>query len=123
MFWLLLFICFAQVQVVSSKEPDLIGQDHTESSVEGCAKEIKQIDAQIQKLIKERDLHNQKAKEYQTKGDNWQYETHDIQTAYTNWAKADAERRQMLEIQNQIDVLEARKQWIYQFYPQLQYQN
>jgi len=86
---------------------------------EGCRKEIQQIDAQIQKLIKQRDAHGQKAAEYQKKGDNWKFESHDVLDAYQEWVKADAEREQMLEIQNQIDVLQARKEWILQFYPQL----
>jgi hypothetical protein len=96
---------------------------HAESGVDGCAKEVKQLDAQIQKLIKERDMHGQKAQEYQHKGDSWQYETGNIQTGYENWEKANQERSKMLEIQNQIDALEKRKQRIFQFYPQLQYPN
>lgn len=90
-----------------------------DSGTEGCRKEIQQIDVQIQKLIKERDAHGKKAQEYQQKGDNWKYESHDILDAYQDWTKADQEREQMLEIQNQIDDLQARKEWILQFYPQL----
>lgn len=82
-------------------------------------KELQQIDAQIEKLTKERNEHALAAEKYQQQGDNWQYETNYIQDAYANWAKADAERRQMMEIQQQIDALQEKKQDILQFHPEL----
>ena len=82
-------------------------------------KELQQIDAKIEKLSKERDQHALQAEKYQKQGDDWQYETNYIQDAYANWAKADAERRQMMEIQEQIEALQDQKQQILQFHPEL----
>ncbi len=82
-------------------------------------KELKQIDAKIEKLAKQRDQHALQAEKYQKQGDDWQYETNYIQDAYANWAKADAERRQMMEIQEQIEALQEQKQQILQFHPEL----
>ena len=83
-------------------------------------KELQQIDAQIEKLAKERDVHALAAEKYQQKGDKWQYETDYIQDAYANWTKADDERRQMMDIQLQIDALQAKKRQILQFHPELE---
>ncbi|MBS0616286.1 MAG: hypothetical protein JSR58_07040 [Verrucomicrobia bacterium] len=82
-------------------------------------KQLQKIDSQIEKLTKERNQHALAAEKYQQLGDNWQYETNYIQDAYANWAKADAERRQMMDIQMQIDALQEQKQQILQFHPEL----
>jgi hypothetical protein len=84
-----------------------------------CKKELDSIDKQIEALTKERDQHGQKSLQYQRQGNQWQYSTGRIQEAYDAWAKADAERKQMNDVQLQIDALKQRKTRILQYYPQL----
>ena len=88
-------------------------------AMEGCRIEVKKIDQQIEKLEKERELHAQKAQQYQQEGDRWRFSTNNIEDAYQAWGSADKERRQMQSIQLQIDELQERKDRIFQFYPQL----
>lgn len=87
----------------------------------GCQAEIQAIDKQIEVLTKKRDQHQVKATEYQLKGDRWQYGSNRIEDAYASWRQANAERTQMIELQRQIDALNARKERIYQYYPELRY--
>jgi len=89
---------------------------------DACKQEIVQIDKQIEKLRKEKDQHIELAKKYQAKGDRWQYDTGRIQEAQEDWGKANDERSKAIELQLQIDKLYEKKNWIYQFYPQLQYE-
>ena len=86
---------------------------------QACAKEVQQINVEIQKLSVERDQHAKRAQEYQSQGDRWQYYSNNIQDAYDAWAKADQERAQMIEIQTQIDAYQQRKDLIFQLYPDL----
>jgi len=77
------------------------------------------MNKQIEKLQKEKQQHLDLAKQYQAKGDQWQYNTGRIQDAYDWWGKANAERRKAIDIQTQIDLMNERKGRIYQFYPEL----
>lgn len=86
---------------------------------DACAREVQQINTEMQKLSVERDQHAKKAQEYQSQGDRWQYYSNNVQDAYDAWAKADQERSQMIEIQSQIDAYQQRRDLIYQFYPDL----
>lgn len=89
---------------------------------DACKKEIEQIDAQIQKLEVQKQKHIDLARQYQAKGDRWQYNTGRIDEAHENWGKADDERAKAIQLQGQIDTLLQKKNRIYQFYPQLQYE-
>jgi hypothetical protein len=86
---------------------------------QACGKEIELIDQQVQKLEKEKKVHQDLARQYQQAGDNWNYNSGNIQDGYTNWGKANQERRQAIDIQQQIDLLLQRKGRIIQFYPEL----
>ena len=86
---------------------------------QACGKEIELMDQQVQKLEKEKKVHQDLARKYQQAGDNWQYSSGNIQDAYANWGKANQERRQGIDIQQQIDLLLKRKGRIIQFYPEL----
>ncbi len=87
--------------------------------VEACRKEVVSIEKQIQKLETEKQKHVVLAGKYQKEGDQWQYNTGRIQDAHASWAKADHERIQIGQIQRQIDLLNDRKNHIFQIYPQL----
>lgn len=86
---------------------------------QACGKEIQTIDTQVQKLEKEKKVHQDLARQFQKQGDDWQYSTGNIQDAYAAWNKADQERRKAIDIQHQVDLLLQRKQRIIQFYPEL----
>ncbi len=90
-----------------------------ETESEECGKEIQLIDQQVAKLEKQKKQHQDLARQYQEKGDNWRYSSGNAQDAYLNWGKADQERRKAIEIQQQIDLLLQRKTRIMQFYPEL----
>jgi hypothetical protein len=90
-----------------------------ESESEACGKEIQLIDQQVEKLEKQKKQHQDLARQYQEKGDNWRYSSGNAQEAYLNWGKADQERRKAIDIQQQIDLLLQRKKRIIQFYPEL----
>ena len=89
------------------------------SPLEGCQQELVQIDTQIEQLEKTRDGHEAQADTYQDEGDRWQFSSGEFGEARRAWQKADAERQQAIDIQKQIEVLQARKNRILQFYPQL----
>ena len=89
---------------------------------DACKKEIVELDKQIEKLRKEKEQHIELSRKYQADGDRWQYNTGRIQEAHEDWGKANDERDKALELQIQIDKLYERKNWIYQFYPELQYE-
>ena len=95
---------------------------HASPESDACKKEIVEIDKQIEKLRKEKDKHIELSKKYQADGDRWQYNTGRIQEAHEDWGKANDEREKALELQIQIDKLYEKKNWIYQFYPELQYE-
>lgn len=86
---------------------------------EACAQEIEKMDKQIEKLQSQKKQHLDLAQQYQTKGDQWQYNTGRIEDAYYWWGKANDERRKAINIQSQIDLMNERKARIYQFYPEL----
>ena len=86
---------------------------------QACGKEIQSIDAQVQKLEKQKLVHQNLARQYQKQGDEWQYNSGNIQDGYTAWGKANEERRQAINLQQQIDLLVERKRRIIQFYPEL----
>lgn len=94
-----------------------------DTDADACAREIKQIDVQIQKLHDQKQKHIDLAQQYQAEGDRWQYNTGRIDDAHAAWDKADDQRAQAIELQRQIDLLYEKKARIYQFYPQLQYNN
>ncbi len=98
----------------------LVSALYADRASEACKKEIKTIDAQIQKLQAEKQKHADLAKQYQAAGDRWRYDTGRIQDAHEAWGKADDERARVIELQLQIDQLYEKKNRIYQFYPQLQ---
>jgi hypothetical protein len=89
---------------------------------EACKQEIQNIDAQIQKIQVQKQKHVDLAKKYQAEGDRWKYNTGRIDDAHASWDKADDERAQAIALQRQIDLLYEKKNRIYQFYPQLQYE-
>jgi|GEM_PF-1366643 hypothetical protein len=93
---------------------------NTPNPTDACKKEVEAINKQIENLSKERDQHAQKSVEYQRQGNQWQYSTGRVQEAYDAWAKADAERKQMNDLQLQIDELNRRKARIFLYYPELQ---
>ncbi len=95
---------------------------HADADSEACMKEVQQIDKQIQKLEAQKQKHVDLAKHYQMEGDRWQYSTGRIDDAHANWGKADDERAKAIDLQRQIDLLLEKKDRIYQFYPQLQYE-
>ena len=84
-----------------------------------CGKEIQRINSQVQKLEKQKQVHQDLARKYQQLGDNWQYSTGNVQDAYANWGQADQERRKAIDLQQQIDLLLERRSRIIQFYPEL----
>ena len=86
---------------------------------EACGKDIQSINAEVQKLEKEKKVHQDLARQYQKQGDEWQYRSGNIQDGYAAWGKADQERRKAINIQQQIDQLLQHKQRIIQFYPEL----
>jgi predicted ribosome quality control (RQC) complex YloA/Tae2 family protein len=86
---------------------------------DACRVEIQKIDEQVKALEKEKQKHQDLARQYQQKGDNWQYYSSDVQNGYNAWDKADDEQRKAIDIQAQIDVLIDQKQRIMQFYPEL----
>lgn len=87
-----------------------------------CKQEIVVIDKEIEKLRAEKEKHIELARQYQEKGDRWQYNTGRIQEAHEDWGKANVERGKAIELQLQIDHLYEKKNNIYQFYPELQYE-
>jgi hypothetical protein len=89
---------------------------------EACKQGIGVIDKQIEKLNAEKEKHIDLARKYQADGDRWQYNTGRIQEAHENWGKANVERGKAIELQLQIDHLYEKKNNIYQFYPELQYE-
>ncbi len=89
---------------------------------DACRQEITAIDKQIEKLHAEKEKHVELARKYQADGDRWQYNTGRIQEAHEDWGKANAERAKAIDLQLQIDRLYEKKNWIYQFYPELQYE-
>ena len=93
-----------------------------DADADACMMEIKKIDAQILKLHDEKQKYIDLAQKYQAEGDRWQYTTGRVQDAYENWGKADDARAKAIALQLQIDYLYERKNRIYQFYPQLQYE-
>ena len=86
---------------------------------EACGKEIQLIDQQLEKLEKQKQQHQDLARQFQKAGDNWQYSTGNIQDGYANWGRADQERRKAIDLQQQIDLLLQRRSRIIQFYPEL----
>jgi hypothetical protein len=93
-----------------------------DADTEACKREIQSIDAQIQKLQVQKQKHDDLARQYQAEGDRWKYTTGRIDDAHTWWGKADDERAKAIAFQRQIDLLYEKKNRIYQFYPQLQYE-
>ena len=93
-----------------------------DATSDACKKELQQIDAQIKKLEAEKQKHVDLAQQYQTQGDRWQYTTGRIDDAHAAWDKADDERTKVIGLQLQIDHLYEKKNRIYQYYPQLQYE-
>ena len=94
----------------------------TESGIEACKKELEQINTEVQKLQVQKQKHIDLARQYQTEGDRWKYTTGRIDDAHAAWGKADGERAKAIDLQRQIDLLLEKKDRIYQFYPQLQYE-
>jgi hypothetical protein len=92
------------------------------ASLEEYRRELKGMDQRIEQLEKERDLHMRKSQEFLQQGNQWQYETGDIQDAYTSWGKADDERARALQLQQEIDVLREQKERMFNLYPQLRSQ-
>lgn len=90
-----------------------------EGESEACGKEIQLIDKEVEKLEKQKQQHQDLARQYQKKGDEWRYSSGNPQDAYANWGKADQERRKAIDIQQQIDLLLQRRKRIMQFYPEL----
>ena|SRR3569832_243936 len=93
-----------------------------DANSDACGREIKQIDAQIEKLRAQKQNHIDLAQRYQAEGDRWKYSTGRIDDAHAAWDKADDERAKAIQLQRQIDLLYEKKDRIYQFYPQLQYE-
>jgi hypothetical protein len=109
---------FASVQIPAF-EPRSV-QASAES--EACKKELQQIDTEVQKLRVQKQKHVDLARQYQAEGDRWQYSTGRIDDAHASWGKADDERAKAIALQLQIDQLLEKKNLIYQFYPELQYE-
>lgn len=100
----------------------LVSTIKADSETDACRQEITAIDKQIEKLHAEKEKHVELAKKYQADGDRWQFNTGRIQEAHENWGKANDERAKAIDLQLQIDRLYEKKKWIYQFYPELQYE-
>lgn len=111
--WFYLFIL-----VFSAIHTDAL---YADEYADACKIEIQKIDKQVQKLQAEKQKHVDLAEKYQSEGDRWQYTTGRISDAHAAWAKADDQRAQAIALQLQIDHLLERKERIYQFYPQLEY--
>lgn len=90
-----------------------------DKSADACQQEITQIDAQVEKLEKARDIHADRAAQFQDEGDRWQFRSGQIEDARRAWSKADDERRQAQDFQMQIEHLQAKKARILEYYPQL----
>ncbi|MGH2637892.1 MAG: hypothetical protein ACRDF4_01175 [Rhabdochlamydiaceae bacterium] len=95
---------------------------HADADSAACKQEIQKIDMEIQQLQAQKQKHVDLAKQYQTEGDRWKYTTGRIDDAHTAWGNADNERAKAIDLQRQIDLLYEKKNRIYQFYPQLQYE-
>ncbi len=110
-----LLLSFALLSGASAQEKMVAASAESEA----CGKEIQSIDAQVQKLEKEKKVHQDLARQYQKQGDEWQYNSGNIQDGYTAWGKANEERRKAIDLQQQVNLLVQRKQRIIQFYPEL----
>jgi hypothetical protein len=106
--WFFLLLAFGSLE---SAKP--------QSASDACRAEIQQIDKEVEKLEKQKQIHQDLARKYQKQGDNWQYYSNSVQDGYAAWGKADQERRKAIDIQTQIDLLLQKKNRIIQFYPEL----
>jgi hypothetical protein len=106
--WLLMLLPFFGIITPAPETPS-----------EACELEIQKMNVQIAQLRRQRDQHLDLARQYQTQGDQWQYNTGRIDDAYDWWGKANAERRKAFDIQTQIDQMLERINRIIQFYPEL----